>query len=182
MPVFFLLLFGIACAGVGIWQHQKSAKRIANKVSDEEIIQIAQENGGIVTTIDLINHTSLTSNEANFKLRQLLNSGVLRYKLTSNFKVVCELNDAVQLGGRASSKKVLKKQHDEISSDGDIIALAVKSKGKLSAAALCMKSDMAIEEAEKRLEFLQEKGVFDIVVNENGTILYHLNDLNLLEE
>lgn len=185
MPLMLLFLIGFTLLGVGggmIWYYQKSYQRIAQKVSDKEIIQIAREAGGRVTAADLVENTTLTTGEANMKIQQLLNNGILRYKLTNAFKVVYELDSNMKDQEYQALPKRLKKLKGDISSDGDIIALAVKFKGKISAAGLCMKSGMSIEDADQRLKFLQEKGVFDIVVSDNGTIQYVLNDLNLLEE
>ncbi|MGB0523946.1 MAG: hypothetical protein ACPGJS_13345 [Flammeovirgaceae bacterium] len=184
MSILLLLLLGtslIGLAGGLIWHYNKSYQQIAKKISDKEIIQIARDSGGRITAADLVENSSLTIGEANLKIQQLLNNGILRYKLTNSFKVVYELDSNIQHTD-ALPKRALKKRNAEFSSDGDIIAFAVKAKGKLSAAALCMKSGMSIEDAQQRLKFLQEKGVFDIEVSENGTIHYTLNDLNLLEE
>lgn len=184
MSILLFLFLGAGLIGLGgglIWHYNKQYQQIAKKVSDKEVIQIAREVGGRVSAADLVERTSLTIGEANLKIQQLLNSGILRYKLNESFKVVYELDSSIKKR-KVLPLKAVKKEERTMSSDGDIIALAVKSKGRLSAAALCMKSGMSIDDAERRLKFLQEKGVFDIEVSDNGTILYSLNDLNLLEE
>ena len=182
MPISFLIFCLIGAAGGFFWYYQQSYQRIALKVTDKEIIQVARDNGGRITATDLVENTDLTISEANLKIQQLLNNGILRYKLTNNFKVVYELDSSIQYQEmRAIPRKIQKPKPSSGKSDGDIIALAVKSKGKISAAGLCMKSSISIDEAEERLKFLQEKGVFDIEVSDHGTVLYTIIDQSLLE-
>lgn len=182
MPISFLLLCLIGAAGGFFWYYQQSYQRIALKISDKEIIQIARDNGGRITATDLVERTDLTIGEANMKIQQLLNSGILRYKLTNNFKVVYEIDSSIHVQEvKSIPRKMVKPKPSNGKSDGDIIAIAVKAKGKISVAGLCMRSNMSIEEAEERLKFLQEKGVFDIEVSDSGTIMYTIIDTSLLE-
>ncbi len=66
-------------------------------------------------------------------------------------------------------------------SDAEVIELAIQGKGKITLAILCLKKDISVEEAEKILEKLYKKGIFELKVSEYGTIEYHLTDENLLE-
>ena len=180
ITIMILCILGGAASGLFLY-YQQNYNRIARKISDREIIHIARENGGRITPADLVETTNLTIGEANIKVQQLLNTGILKYKLTNSFKVVYELDSSIDAKSIKLPKRIKPAQNQGIS-DGDIIAQAVKSKGQLSAAKLCMRFSISIEEAEKRLRFLQEKGVFYMDVNESGTILYILSDLSLLEE
>ena len=66
--------------------------------------------------------------------------------------------------------------------DGDIIGYAAHSGGRISAAALSMKARISVDEATQWLNQLQEQGVFEIKVNEFGTVLYFLTDTDLLSD
>ena len=61
-----------------------------------------------------------------------------------------------------------------------IIELAKNSNGKLSVASLCLKANLSIEEAERELGKMHEKGIFEIELTSNGTIVYVLKDVDLL--
>ncbi|MFT6960664.1 MAG: putative HTH transcriptional regulator [Flammeovirgaceae bacterium] len=172
--------------GVAYVVHQQTQKNIALKISDRELLEMARENGGQLSKGFLVANTELTAAEATTKINELVNSGILQYKLDSSFRIVYQLEKSLRNG---DLPKKFKKPSPKISlqkginsfSDGDIISLAVKKKGRLSAASLCMETKISVDEADKKLKDLQEKGVFEIQVNENGTIVYALNDLDLLE-
>ncbi len=67
-------------------------------------------------------------------------------------------------------------------SEAQVIRYAVKAGGRLSIASLCMKADISTEQAQEKLEKLQEKGVFEMYVNESGTVYYELIDKDLLKK
>ncbi|MEM1135821.1 MAG: hypothetical protein AAGI07_08265, partial [Bacteroidota bacterium] len=67
-------------------------------------------------------------------------------------------------------------------SDSEVIKLAASSKGKLTAASLCMKSGVSVDKAKETLNSLQDKGVFDIHVTDNGVIVYLLVDTDLIQK
>ncbi len=66
-------------------------------------------------------------------------------------------------------------------SESKVIRYAVSAGGRLSAASLCMKADISTETAQAILEHLQEKGVFEVLVSENGTVYYELSDKDLVK-
>ncbi len=63
--------------------------------------------------------------------------------------------------------------------DDKIIAMAAQNAGSLTPAALCMKAQIPIDEAKKKLDHLQIKGVFEIDVDMHGNFVYHLTDRSL---
>ncbi len=65
--------------------------------------------------------------------------------------------------------------------DAKAIKYAVKSGGRISIAALCMKADVSTEDAQRILENLQEKGIFEVKVSDSGTLYYELTDKDLIE-
>lgn len=66
--------------------------------------------------------------------------------------------------------------------EAEVIRLAVKSGGKLSVASLCMKAKTNTEAAEQILNKLQEKNIFELVINTHGTIYYELSDKELIRK
>lgn len=85
------------------------------------------------------------------------------------------------------SKNTLREhtEYDELSekplSEPKTIRIAAKSGGRISVAALCMKANVSTETAKTMLESLQEKGVFELVVSEEGAVYYELTDKDLVK-
>ena len=179
-----IVIFAVIAASLGMmWWHNQSQNAIARKISDQELIEMARENNGELTKGYLVTQTGLTAAEANLKIQEFLNNGILHYRLGTGFRIVYKLDRSLMSGKlpKRPERKVHKVEQPQGYSDGDVISLAVKQRGKLSAAALCMKANIPIDEADKRLKDLQENGVFEIQVDDNGAILYVLNDMNLLD-
>lgn len=183
-PLFIILM--VLGSGIAYFVHQQTQKSIALKISDRDILELARENGGKISKGYLVANTELTATEASTKINELVNSGILQYTLDSNFRIVYQLERSLRSGDlpkkfKKPTPKIPLQKGIHSFSDGDIISLAVKKKGKLSTASLSMETKTSVDEADKKLKELQEKGIFDIQVNENGTIVYVLNDLDLLE-
>ncbi|WP_264789104.1 hypothetical protein [Aureispira anguillae] len=81
-----------------------------------------------------------------------------------------------------SSKMSLKQEQVKLKiPDADVLNLAIEHKGRLTAALLCLKLQISMEEAQFKLEELYEQGAFIMDVNERDAIIeYHLRDKNLL--
>jgi len=157
--------------------------RTDKKLSDREAIKLARQNGGEISSAYLTLHTNLSDLEANTKIQRLMARGVIYHSTNEKHRSVLRLNEDFlkgELPPPTEEEKVAKLEQTKAYTDADIISLAIETKGEISAAALCVKTKLPIEKAEELLQGLHEKGVFDVRVNENGTILYVLNDKTLL--
>jgi hypothetical protein len=63
-----------------------------------------------------------------------------------------------------------------LNKDAQIISLALENKGIVSASMVCIKLNMGIDEAQKKLEELRQKQVFITEISDNGGLLYRLLD------
>jgi predicted transcriptional regulator len=88
-----------------------------------------------------------------------------------------EQNLRFQLQGIGSATKLKAK---ESLSDAEVIRHAVEANGDITATRLCLKANVTIEEATKKLDQLHTKGVFDIQTSDEGGFFYALNDKSLL--
>ena len=61
--------------------------------------------------------------------------------------------------------------------DAQIISLALENQGVVSASAVCVKLNITIDEAQKRLEDLRQKQIFISEVGQNGGLVYRLLDV-----
>ncbi len=61
--------------------------------------------------------------------------------------------------------------------DSQIIQWALENQNTITATMLCVKANISIEKAREILEKLHLKQVFDIEVNDKGTILYRLQEM-----
>jgi len=59
-------------------------------------------------------------------------------------------------------------------SDARLLNIVEEEGGKISLAKLCMRSDLSVEEAQKRLDILTERGIFMMDVDEKGVVFYEL--------
>lgn len=59
-------------------------------------------------------------------------------------------------------------------SDARLLNIVEEEGGKISLAKLCMRSDLSVEEAQKRLDVLTERGIFMMDVDEKGVVFYEL--------
>jgi len=157
-----------------IKSYAEKSKQISAKVSDREVIEIARQNNGEVSAVLLCEKTDLSLDEAQSKINSLLMSGIIHQKWDWTGKYKYILKDANKSFEGIDGKK------NKSISDADIISAAIQAKGKISPTALCLKLDISVDEAKRRLEDLRKKEIFEIDVTETGLITYDLIDKGLL--
>ncbi len=172
-------------------------------MSAKSIIWLANQYNGVLYASMLIAAKGLTFLEAKRILRRFFNEKILLflndptphskenvafvsnphdrrrtgYVLMPNLRTdSIALQNVPNLNPQLVVNQVIKK-----TSDAEVIELAMQGKGKITLAILCLKKDISVEEADKILNNLYKKGIFDLKVSEYGTIEYHLTDENLLE-
>ncbi len=74
-------------------------------------------------------------------------------------------------------KHLQEKRFREI--EKNIIATTIKHGGRITPIELTLKLDISIEEAQKELDLLTQKDIFELEVSEEGVLVYHLKE-NLL--
>lgn len=63
----------------------------------------------------------------------------------------------------------------------NIIATAIQCGGKITLVELTLKFGISIEEAQKELDLLTRKDIFELEISEEGQIVYHLKETLLGE-
>ncbi|GAB4395544.1 MAG: hypothetical protein OHK0053_04340 [Microscillaceae bacterium] len=187
--------------GWGIWYEMRKVRRVNEKISDQTVIEIARENGGKINIALLCERTGLSASEAKTKLKYLQQNRVIStdwkqlfqgggaYVLTGTdntfaaISQVFEKNEWVnKLGFGDIFKSIDKSGSPAISptpsqsKDAMIISLALENEGVVSASSVCVKLNISIDEAQKRLEDLRQKQIFISEVNQNGGLVYRLLD------
>ncbi|MEM6298417.1 MAG: hypothetical protein AAF740_06990, partial [Bacteroidota bacterium] len=158
------------------------------ELNDQDIIYIAQNNYNTISPAHLCLVGDMTMEEARHRLKALKSKGVLKQKRDANFQVIYYLNDELSTNTQTLSSKTnlnpkiqrIAQKESKPLRDAAVIAVAVELGGKVSAAQLCLKKDISIEEAQKLLDYLQEQGVFEIQVSPHGSLEYHLIDKDLV--
>lgn len=188
--------------GFAVWYDQKQKRLVNQKISDQTVIDLARGNNGKVNVAYLCECTGLSAAEAKIKLQYLQQNGVL----ATDWSHILEGGGAYILPGRSSfnfdniiSKLVEKnewarnlglgelistkktdgtKENQAItqSKDAQIITLAIENNGLVSASSVCVKLNISIDEAQRRLEDLRQKQIFITEVNQNGGLMYRLLD------
>ncbi|NJO00597.1 MAG: hypothetical protein HC880_01940 [Bacteroidia bacterium] len=152
------------------------------KISNGEVVRIAQENNGRLTPQLLSEKTDLTRSEASRKLYLMLSEGVFRYEYDDNYLPVFALSNVVKRALESAGDPSFNYSYVAAKlSDREVISIALEAGGKISVTSLCVKGNVSVDDARNILERLQTKGVFDIEVKDNGSIIYVLNDQDLLK-
>ncbi len=182
-----------------VWSYYNQRKIVNGKVSDLTVIALARENGGKINVALLCEHTDLTAPQAKTKLAYLAENGVLatdwkqmllgggNYVLpnTQEGNIFNKFFDTKgSLGKRIEALFNINDSQETLSptkalsqnKDAQIITLAVENKGVVSASAVCVKLNISIDEAQKRLEDLRQKQIFISEVGQNGGVVYRLLD------
>ena len=161
-------------------------KEAVNSISDKEVIAIAAAAGGKISATSLCAQTDLTFNQAKIKLTAMHWKGIFnqKYDYSEGYAVTYLLKnrDLISYANYISAPLRAATPPATALSDALTITTAVRLKGKITPALLCVKANVSIEEAKKKLEELQRKGVFDIQATEDGTLIYVLHDLSAFEE
>ncbi len=183
----FLIIFALILVFSGgvYFYYQESEKNAAvrMKISNSEVVRLAQDHEGKLTPQLLSEKTELSRSEASRKLYLMLSEGVFRYEYDDNYLPVFALSSVVRRALENTQDipytTYLQAPPTQLS-DGEVIQIAVESGGRISATSLCVKGNVSIDEARHLLEHLHTKGVFDVEIKENGSLVYFLNDLDLL--
>lgn len=180
--ILIAVFLGLSIAGtltfLGIKNYMEKSKELNAKISDKEVIEIARQNNGEISAVLLCEKTDLSLDEAQAKINRLLMTGIVHQKWDWNdwsgnkYKYI--LKDANKDFTSIEGKK------STTTSDADVITAAVQAKGKITPTALCLKLNISVDEAKRRLEDLRKKEIFEIDVTENGAITYTLIDKDLL--
>lgn len=182
--VTFLIIFAfiLACSGGIFLYYQESEKNaiVRMKISNNDVVRLAQENNGKLTPQLLSEKTELSRNEASRKLYLMLSEGVFRYEYDDNYLPVFALSNVVKRALEHSSEPEFNLLSPAKLSDGEVITIALNTGGKISATSLCVKASISIDQAQLILERLHAKGVFDVEFRDSGGVIYCLNDLDLL--
>ncbi|WP_338762662.1 hypothetical protein WAF17_18050 [Bernardetia sp. ABR2-2B] len=167
---------------------QWATRRALRHVSPKEIAQLIKDNEGKITAQELHQRTAIPYWVAQLVLTELTEQKLLEEKYEKNrfgrrvkqFELSVfptEQNLRFQLQGIASTTPL--KAKEELL-DADVIRHAVDAHGSITATRLCLKTNVTIEEAAKKLDQLHTKGVFDIQTSDEGGLFYALNDKSLL--
>lgn len=186
MSIFYIIIIALAViGGVSALLHFVNNKQnqLDAKVSNREVVQLAEEFGGKVTVAALARARDLTTSEAKTKLYSMMNQGVFNYKVNADLQEEFTLSNPVKdaLKGNREPNSFTKYSTKK-TNDSEIIKLAANSDGKLTSAMLCIEAEISIDQAKKMLDNLQEKGVFEVKVNNDGVIIYELIDTELLKK
>ncbi|TAE74868.1 MAG: hypothetical protein EAZ85_03815 [Bacteroidetes bacterium] len=187
-----------------VMYENKQKKLVNAKITDQEVLQIARNNQGKINVAVLCENTQLTAKEAKTKLKYLSETGALSMdwrnilsgadsyilKGTTN-QMLGNIGKVLQenVSNGKSWKEILPQlaqavfspntqksieQSPTISRDAQIISLAIENNNIISASLICVKLNLNIDEAQKKLEELRQKQVFISEIGENGGLLYRL--------
>lgn len=156
---------------------------VRRKISNGEVVKIARNHRGRLTPRLLSEYSELNESEASRKLHLMLYEGIFKYEYDENYLPVFTLSNVVQKALESPPDLQALYLHNEVThlSDSEVIGIALKTNGRISATSLCLRGKVPIEEAQYILERLQSRGVFDMEVTESGTVVYRLHDLDLLD-
>ncbi len=192
MIALLLIFLGIFATGLlggslywAITSYQRSAQALAEKMPDQTVVELAMENGGEITLPLLIQH-GLTASEAQSRIWQMQTNGLIQQsydwttwqsKYVLQGKVRKNYSQS-SVGKRASTSQIPGSARQL--TDAEVIQLAIRSGGKLTPAALCVKAEVPVDEAKAKLEELYRKEIFTMDVSQTGTLTYVLLDQDLL--
>ncbi len=168
---------------------QWATRRALRHVSPKEIAQLIKENQGKITAQELHQRTAIPYWVAQLVLTELTEQELLEEKHEKNSfgrrikqftlsSFPLQQNLRFQLQGLTSTTQLKEKQ---LLSDADVIRHAVDANGDITTTRLCLKANVTIEEAAKKLDQLHTKGVFDIQTSDEGGFFYTLNDKSLIK-
>jgi predicted ArsR family transcriptional regulator len=181
-----------------VWDYYNQRKLANQRISDQTVIEIARENGGKVDIALLCENTGVSVKMAKTKLEYLAehkllakdwqdmlfgSAGVYRLPNSQNENIVSKfLNTKGSLVKRIealfdnSSHDTKSLPAGSPNKDAQIISLAIENHGTVTASSVCVKLNITIDEAQKRLEDLRQKQIFMTEVGQNGGIVYRLLD------
>jgi predicted HTH transcriptional regulator len=160
-----------------LWQStQKYFHQALHELTDNQVIEWMIGQNGCITSRQLAEKSGISRNQAIIKLNAMLIKNLIEidyhhydpywdnfYKLPKS-----DLwNPAMSLG------QVKPKKTTELT-DSQVIRLALQNQNYLTVAYLCAQAEVSLEEAQKKLEELYLKNVFELNINENGGLIYTL--------
>ncbi|PWJ42272.1 hypothetical protein BC781_103524 [Sediminitomix flava] len=168
-------------SGIGIFLIDQSRKRYRNairKISNSDVIEMLTQNKMQITLNEFTSISGLNKDDAKYKLSSMLAQGILSIEYDEHYRTVYVLSETV----RSVLKSPYYTKLQCRVSDSDVIRFASLSQGKLSIASLTMKAKITVDEARNKLDELHEKGIFQMIVCDEGHITYHLNDPDLVRQ
>ncbi|UZR95357.1 hypothetical protein [Chondrinema litorale] len=185
--IFLVIAIALAIGGsVGsmVYIAGNKQKQIDNKIPNRQVVEMAEKNSGKITVSQLSSMINISSGDARAKLYSMLSSGIFEYgmndKLQEEFVLCKNVRDALKNNTDINTTAYQNPKSKEIN-DSQVIKLAAKSNGRLTTASLSMKSGISVDKSQEILNNLQDKGIFDIQVTNNGAIVYQLIDTDLIE-
>jgi hypothetical protein len=188
MIMLLLIFIAFIALGGGIYlfaiEHERNAL-INAKISNHEVVRIAHEHNGRLSIGLLAQSTTLDFTDAERKLYMMLSEGIFQHEYDENYQPIFVLNKKIRhTPPKATAQKIQREAKGIMPpsiADGEVIRIAVACHGRLTVSLLCMKANLQIEDAQIVLERLQRKGIFDVEVNTNGTIVYLLDDWEMMQ-
>lgn len=181
-----IIIFTIVLAGsLGFFLMEQSSRKYARalqKITNTEVIDLIHQHSGQIRIDDFISSTGLSREDAKYKLSSMLSQRILTIEYNERFETVYALSDIVKnvLLDAKSSLFAYKRAAMSIP-DAEVIRIAVQGDGRISAASLCLKANISADKAKEKLEELYQKGIFQVDVSDNGTVIYFLNDIELMD-
>lgn len=199
--IFWLATTGTSIlGGVGyaVWYEYRKIYLVNQKISDQTVIELARANNGKMNVALLCEHTGVTASEAKTKLKYLSDNRVLatdwkKIFLGGGNYILPNTQESNPISKFLQTKGSLMERIEALFSgnelqepnspkaisqnkDAQIISLAIENQGVTTASAVCVKLNITIDEAQKRLEDLRQKQIFMNEVGQNGGLVYRLLD------
>jgi uncharacterized protein YneF (UPF0154 family) len=188
--------------GYFIWDYYHQRKLVNQKIPDHLVLEVARQNGGKVNAALLCEHTGVTAKEAKTKLEYLAEQKMIakdwKAWLTGGHNYVLPNSQGdifanvgkflhtkgslskrieILLGTSTDSSNTNSPAQLSQNKDAQIISLALENQGVVTASAVCVKLNITIDEAQRKLEELRQKQIFITEVGQNGGLLYRLLDV-----
>ena len=178
-----------------IWNHFHQIKLVNQKITDQTVINLARENNYKMNVALLSEHTGVSGKEAKTKLKYLAENGILatdwtKIHLGTRSYVLPNAQSETMFSKFFNTKGTILKRIESVfetnadsslpvkalsqNKDAQIINLAIENEGLISAYLVCLKLNITIDEAQKRLEDLRQKQIFISEVGQNGGLSYRL--------
>ncbi len=200
--ILFIILANVlgigGTVGYFVWDHYRQRYLVNQKISDQAVIEIARENQGTVNVALLCEHTGATAKEAKTKLEYLAEHKLIVREWKSmilgggrNYILPhAQPNIFANVGKFFNAKGSLMQRIEALlgnntmlntpqltpNKDAQIISLAIENQGTVTASAVCVKLNITIDEAQRKLEELRQKQIFMTEVGQNGGLIYRLLD------
>lgn len=152
---------------------------ITHEITENDIIYIAQQNNGVITPTQLCLIANMSLEDAKKQIKHFKRAGLIVSHYNQNFERIYTINHKLKKID-VSQTSLLTNNTQNSLRDSAVIQLAIEMNGKLTTTSLCLRKDISIEQAQKVLDELHNKSVFEIKVSNNGVLEYWLVDENLL--